>query len=134
MSKKMSMRLLYALVLSILLLTVGLVGFAVYAFASVRAADSIFLASFAILTFTLFLYFILRCPLAAATRARIIWRPSLPWPRQLIPQRASRLRDRRRPLVQGRKQAVVAHERRSTQLPGFRVVNIEPIASGMLRG
>lgn len=63
MSKKSSTLFFYALVLSILLLTAGFLGLAVYALASALTGDSIFLVSFVILVETILQYFILRRPL-----------------------------------------------------------------------
>jgi len=64
MSKKSSTLFFYALVLSILLLMTGFLGFAIHMFASARTADSIFLVLSVILVEVLLLYFLLRRPLA----------------------------------------------------------------------
>jgi len=64
MSKKSSTLFFYGLVLSILLLMTGFLGFAVHMFASARTADSIFLVLSVILVESLLLYFLLRRPLA----------------------------------------------------------------------
>jgi uncharacterized membrane protein YfcA len=126
MTKKLSVRLLYALALSIILLMTGFLGLGVRAFASAAVTNSIFLVAFGILLVTLPLYFVLRRRLTVTAIDRNIRR----LPLIMVPGQ----KDRRRPLVPGQERAAVAHERRSRQLAGFRVVNLESTASERLRG
>jgi hypothetical protein len=134
MTKKLSVRFFYALVLTIVLLMIGFLGLGVRAFASAVISDSIYFAAFGVLLVTFPIYFVLHRPLAGTAIDRKIRRPSAVWSGQVFQHKASGLHDRRRPLVQGQKRAAVARERRSRQLAGFRVVNLEPIASETLRG
>jgi uncharacterized membrane protein YfcA len=68
MTKELSARLSYALVLSIVLLMTGFLGLGVRAFASVRISDSIFLGAFGVFLVAVSLYFV-PFPLAAPCRA-----------------------------------------------------------------
>jgi uncharacterized membrane protein YfcA len=134
MTKKLSVRLFYGLVLSIVLLMIGFLGLGVRAFASAVISDYIYFAAFGVLFAALTVYFVLRQPLAGTAMNRKIWPASSAWPGQVPRPVSSGRNDRRRPLVQGQNQAVVARERRSRQLAGFRAVALAPIAGETLRG
>jgi hypothetical protein len=132
MTEKLSARLFYALMFSIIVLTIGFVAVWIRAFASAMISDSIYVGAFGVLLmiFPIYLFFH-RPPAATAMDLRI---------RQLLSARSGQVRgltapsrhDRRRPLVQGQEPVAVAHERRSTQLAGFRVMRIEPVAAETL--
>jgi uncharacterized membrane protein YfcA len=134
MTKKLSVGLFYALVLSIVLLMTGFLGLGVRAFASAVVSDSIYFAAFGVLLATLTIYFVLRRPLAGTVINRKIWPASLVWRRQKSPRIATERTDRRRAPVQGQERPAVARERRSRQLAGFRAVSLAPMASETLRG
>ncbi len=134
MTEKLSARLFYALVLSIIVLMTGFVAVGIRAFASAMISDSIYLGAFGILLMIFPIYLILHRPPAATAMDRRI--------RQLLLARSGQVSryvalgrdDRRRPLVRGQEWAPVAHERRSAQLAGFRVVSLEPVATETLSG
>ncbi len=134
MTKKLSARLFYSLVLSIMLLMIGFLGLGVRAFASAAIADFIFLGALGVVLVALTIYFALNWPFAGAARNRKIWPASSAWPGQVPQHVASGRNDRRKPLVVGQKRAAVARERRTRQLAGFRTVSIRPVASETLRG
>jgi ABC-type Na+ efflux pump permease subunit len=71
MSKKLSLWLCYALVLSIALLVAGLLGLGIRAFTSERTANTIFFAEFTIFAAILIMFFVLRRLFAPETK-RII--------------------------------------------------------------
>jgi len=123
MSKKLTVRFFYALVLSIVLLMIGFLGIGVRAFASAMISDFIYLAAFGVLLMALTIYFVLHQPLAGTTMDRKSRRPSVAWSGQVLQHKASGRHDRRSLLVKGQKRAPVARERRSRQLAGFRVVS-----------
>jgi hypothetical protein len=129
MTKKLSTRLLYGLVISIIVLMTGFLGLGIRAFASAVISDSIFLAAFGILLMIFPIYFILHRPPAVTVMDRKIRRLLSARSGQVPPDMASGRYDRRRPLVQGQVLAAVAHERRTKQLAGFRDVGLEPITS-----
>ena len=134
MTRKLSSRLFYGLVLSIVALMIGFLGLLVRAFESAINSDFIFLGTFGVILVAVTIYFVLHRPLAGRARVRKTWPRSSAWTLQ-IPRRISSGRnDRRRPLVPGQKWAVVARERRSKQIGGFRVPRLRPIASETLRG
>jgi uncharacterized membrane protein YfcA len=134
MTKKLSVRLFYALVLAIVLLIIGFLGLGVRAFASAVVSDSIYFAAFGVLLAAFTIYFVLRRPLAGTAMNRRIWPASSAWRGRV--QRRSLLdrNDRRSPSVQGQKRPTVAHERRSRQIAGFRAVTVAPIVGETLRG
>jgi hypothetical protein len=134
MTKKVSARLSYALMLSIFLVIIGFIGLGVRAFASAVISDSIYLAAFGALLATLTIYFVLHRPVAGAAISGGIHRLPSAWLGQLPRHIAWERKDRRTPLVSGHELAAVGPERRSNQLAGFRVANIERVASGTLRG
>jgi hypothetical protein len=123
MTKKLSARLSYTLVLSNVLLMIGFLGLGVRAFASAVISDSIYLAAFGVLLMTLTLYFVLHRPLAATAIGWKIWELSAAWSGPVLQHKVSGLHDRRSPAVQGQKPAAIARERRTRQLAGFRVVS-----------
>lgn len=134
MTKKLSVRLFYALVLAIVVVMIGFLGLGVRAFASAVVSDSIYFAAFGVLLAAFTIYFVLRRPLVGTAVNRKIWPASSAW-RGRVPRRMSLERnDRRRPPVQGQNRPAVARERRSRQLAGFRAVTVAPIASETLRG
>jgi hypothetical protein len=133
MTEKLSGRLAYALVLSIILLTTGFVAVGVRAFASALISDSIYLGVFGVLLLILSIYLILRRPPAATDMDRKICKLLLVRSGRIPLHAASGRHDRRRPLTEGRVRTAVAHERRSKQLPGFRVVYLEPVAAETAR-
>jgi hypothetical protein len=134
MTEKSSARVFYALVLSIVVLMSGFVAVGVRAFASALISDSIYLGAFGILLMFVPIYFILRRPVVVTPMAQKI--------RRLLSAQSGRVPlhimsgrdDRRRPLVQGQLRAAVDHERRSTQLVGFRAAGLGPVATETLRG
>jgi hypothetical protein len=71
MTNKLSVRLFYAVVLSILLLIAGFLGLGIRAFASAVTADFIFLGAFGVVLVTLPLYFIVRRRLEGETDRKI---------------------------------------------------------------
>jgi hypothetical protein len=123
MTKKLSARLSYALVLSIVLLMTGFLGLGVRAFASAMISDSVYLGAFGVLLVALPLYFVRRRPLAGPRIEQKIPRPSGAWQVQVRPQVVPVRSDRRRPFVQGQEWAAVALERRSKHLAGLRVIS-----------
>jgi hypothetical protein len=123
MTKKLSTRLSYSLVLSNALLMIGFLGLGVRAFASVVISDSIYFAALGILLMTLTIYFVLHRPLAGTAIDWKIWELSAAWSAPVLQHKASGLRDRRSPVVLGQKPAAIARERRTRQLAGFRVVS-----------
>ncbi len=130
MTKKQSARLSYALVLSIVLVMTGFLGLGIRAFASAAVSDFIYFVTLGVFLAGLTIYFVLRRPVAA----KALDRKS----QQLSSIRSGEVtlhvrKDRRRALVQGQEWAAVEHERRSTQLDGFRVVGLELNASKTLR-
>jgi hypothetical protein len=134
MTRRLSSRLFYGLVLSIVALMIGFVGLLVRAFESAINSDFIFLGAFGVLLAAVTIYFVLHRPLAGRARDRKTWPRSSAWTLQ-IPRRNSAGRDdRRMPLVPGQKWAAVARERRSKQIAGFRVPRLRPIASETSRG
>jgi hypothetical protein len=134
MTEKLSARLFYGLVLSIILLMTGFIAVGVRAFASALISDSIYLGVFGILLMIYPIYFILRRPVAVTAMNRKVRRLLAARSGQVPRQMAPGWKDRRRPLVQGQVRAAVANERRSTQLPGSSVISIEPIASDTVQG
>lgn len=132
MTKKLSARVSYALMLSIFLLMTGFLGLGIRAFASKMVSDSTYLGGLGVLLMILPIYFIRRRTRADAAADRKIRRPSAAWPVQVQEHVASGQGDRRRPLLPGQERTVVAFERRSKQLAGFRVASLKPIASGTL--
>ncbi len=134
MTEKLSARLFYTLVLSIIVLTSGFVAVGIRAFASAAISDSIYLGVFSILLVIFPMYFVLRQPVGATAMDRKIRGLLSARSRQVPRQVAQRLKDRRKPLVQGQIRTAVAHERRSKQDARFPVVSLEPVASGTLRG
>jgi hypothetical protein len=134
MTEKLSTRLFYGLVLSIIVLMIGFGAVGIRAFASAMISDSIYLGAFGVLLMIVPIYFVLhRPPAATAMDLRI---------RQLLVARSGQVRgltvpsrhDRRRPLARGQARVAVAHERRSTQLGGFRMKSLEPVAAETLPG
>jgi hypothetical protein len=134
MTKKLSARLSYALVLSIVLLMTGFLGLGVRAFKSAMISYSIYLGAFGAFLVAVSLYFVRRRPLAGAAIGRKIPCHSAAWPLQVRPYVAPGRSDRRRPFAQGQEWAVVALERRSNQLAGLREVGPKAIGSEALRG
>jgi hypothetical protein len=132
MTKKLSVRLFYGLMFSIVAVMIGFLGLGVRAFASAVVADFIFLGAFGVILVVFPMYFILHRPLAGTVMDEQIRRPFAAWPGRVPRQVASGLRDRPRPLLQGQERATVALERRSKQLAGIRVVSLEPGASETL--
>jgi len=102
MSKKQSLMLCYALLLSIALVVVGFVGLGVRAFASAGISNTIFLAIVGIIVAIPPIYFVLRRPGAAIEP--IIFRRTL--------QKTSWPNDRRKPLARGQEQVAFPVERR----------------------
>jgi len=134
MTEKLSARFFYALVFSIIVLMIGFGAVGIRAFASAMISDPIYLGAFGVLLMIVPIYFVLhRSPAATAMDLRI---------RQLLLARSGQVRgltapsrhDRRRPLVQGQGRAAVARDRRSTQLAGFRLKSVEPVAAETLPG
>jgi fumarate reductase subunit D len=113
MTKKLSARLVFTLVISIVLLLMGLLGLAVRAFSSAVIAGSIFLGAFGVFLVILPIYLILHRRLSRTAMDGKIRRPSSAWPGQILQHKTSESHDRRRPLVRGQVSAEVAHERRS---------------------
>lgn len=74
MANKVSVRVLYAVVILIVLLTAGFLGLGIRAFASAVTADFIFLGAFGVILVTLPLYFILRRRLEAPSIDRKVFR------------------------------------------------------------
>jgi hypothetical protein len=74
MANKVSVRLLYTVVILIVLLTAGFLALGIRAFASAVTADFIFLGAFGVILVTLPLYFILRRCLEGAAIDRKIFR------------------------------------------------------------
>ena len=134
MTEKLSARLFYTLVLSIIVLMSGFVAVGIRAFASAVISDSIYLGVFGILLTIFPIYFVLRRRVAVTAMNRKILRLLSARSRQVPRQVAPKLKDRRKPLVQGQIRIAVAHERRSKQGPGFPVVSLESVASGTVRG
>ena len=134
MTEKLSGRLAYALVLSIVVLIAGFVAVGVRAFASALISDSIYLGAFGVLLLIVSTYLILRRSPAATEMDRKIRKLLLARSGQVPPHAASWRHDRRRPLTEGRARTAVAHERRSKQLAGFRVVSREHVSTETLRG
>jgi hypothetical protein len=134
MTEKLSARLFYTLVLSIIVLMSGFVAVGIRAFASAMISDSIYLGVFGILLMIFPIYFVLRRPVGVTAIDRKIRGLLSARSRQVPRQVAPRLKDRRNPLVPGQIRIAVAHERRSTQGAGFPVVSLEPVASGTVRG
>jgi hypothetical protein len=134
MTEKLSARLFYTLVLSIIVLMSGFVAVGIRAFASAVISDSIYLGVFGSLLMIFPIYFILRRPVAITAMDRKIRGLLAVRSGQIGRQMAPGRKDRRKPLVQGRVWAAVAHERRSKQGAGFPVVSLEPVASDTVRG
>jgi hypothetical protein len=134
MTKKLSTRLLYGLLISIIVLMTGFLGLGVRAFESATTTGFIFLAAFGILLVILPLYFILRRPVAGTAMEQKIRGLLLARSGQVAGYITPWRKDRRRPLVQGQVGTVVAHERRNKQLAGSQAIGPEPIASETLRG
>ena len=134
MTERLSARLFYALVLSIIVLMTGFIAVGVRAFASALISDSIYLGAFGILLMFVPIYFILRRPVVVTPMAEKIRRLLSAQSGHVPLHITSGRDDRRRPLVQGQLRAAVEHERRSTQLDGFRVAGLEPVATDTLRG
>jgi hypothetical protein len=134
MTEKLSTRLFYGLVLSIIVLMTGFIAVGVRAFASALISDSIYLGVFGILLMIFPIYFIFRRPVAVTAMDRkirgLLATRSGQVPRQMAPGR----KDRREPLVQEQVRAAVAHERRNKQGVGLPVVSLEPVASETVRG
>jgi hypothetical protein len=74
MANKVSVRVLYGVVILIVLLTAGFLGVGIRAFASAITADFIFLGAFGVILVTLPLYFVLRRRLEAAAIDRKVFR------------------------------------------------------------
>ena len=123
MTKRLSARLSYALVLSILLVLLGFLGLGIRAFESAAVSDFIYFVALGVFLAALTVYFVLRRPHAGAGIDRKV--RLLPSARsgQVPLHAASGQKDRRRPLAPGQERAVVAYERRSGQLAGFRAGN-----------
>jgi hypothetical protein len=134
MTEKLSARLFYALVLSIIVLMSGFVALGIRAFASAVISDSIYLGVFGILLTIFPIYFVLRRPVGVTAMDRKIRGLLSARSRQAPRQVAPRLKDRRKPLVQGQIRTAVAYERRSKQGARFSVVSLEPVAGGTVRG
>jgi hypothetical protein len=122
MTKKLSTRLLYGLLISIVVLMTGFLGLGVRVFESAATTGFIFLAAFGILLVILPLYFFLRRPVAGTAMSQEI--------HGLLSARSGRVPGHMTP---GRVRAAVADERRNEQLSGFRDVGPGPIASETLR-
>lgn len=133
MTKKLSARLYYALVFSIVLLITGFLGLGVRAFATTVISDFIYFGALGILLMILAIYFIRRGSLADAATDRKFWRFSAAKPVRPQPPIAPARRERRRPLLPGQVRAAIAVERRSKQLGGFRPINANLFANGTLR-
>jgi uncharacterized membrane protein YfcA len=133
MTEKLSARLSYALVLSIIVLITGFVAVGVRAFASALISDSIYLGAFGVLLLIFSVYLILRRPPAATEMERKIRKLLLARSGQIPSCAASERHDRRRPMTEGRARTAVTHERRSKQLAGFRVVSREPVGAETAR-
>src|ERR1039457_798772 len=129
MTEKLSGRLFYALVLSIIVLMTGIIAVGIRAFASALISDSIYLGVFGILLMIFPIYLILRRPPAVTAMDQKIRQLLSARAEQVPRQTGSGRYDRRRSLVQGLARAAVVHERRSRQLAGFRVVSLEPVAA-----
>jgi hypothetical protein len=134
MTEKLSARLFYTLVLSIIVLMSGFVAVGIRAFASAMISDSIYLGVFGILLMIFPIYFVLRRPVGVTAMDRKIRGLLSARSRQVPGQVAPRLKDRRKPLVPGQIRTAVAHERRSTEGAGFPVVSLERVTSGTVRG
>jgi hypothetical protein len=130
MTEKLSARLFYTLVFSIIVLMAGFIAIGIRAFASAMISDSIYLGVFGLLLVIFPMYFVLRRPVGVTAMDRKIRGLLSARSRQAAP----RWKDRRKPLVQGQIRTIVTHERRSKQGAGFPVVSLEPIASGTVRG
>jgi hypothetical protein len=74
MTNQVSVRLLYAVVILIVLLTAGFLGLGIRAFASAVTAEFIFLGAFGVILVTLPLYFVLRRRLEGAANDRKVFR------------------------------------------------------------
>jgi hypothetical protein len=133
MTEKLSARLFYTLVLSIIVLMSGFVAVGIRAFASEVISDSIYLGVFGILLMMFPIYFVLRRPVGVTAMDRKIRGLLSARSRQVPQQVAPRRKDRRKPLVQGQIRTAVAHERRSKQSARFPVVSLEPLASATVR-
>ena len=83
MTEKLSARLFYALVLSIILLMTGIIAVGIRAFASALISDSIYLGAFGILLMIFPIYLILRRPPAVTAMDQKI--------RQLLTARAEQI-------------------------------------------
>jgi hypothetical protein len=134
MTKKLSTRLLYGLLISILVLMTGFLGLGVRAFESATTTGFIFLTAFGILLVIVPLYFILRRPVAGTAMEQKIrgLLSARSW--QVPGHMATGRKDRPRPLEPGQVRAAVADERQGKQLAGSHAIGPEPIASETLRG
>ena len=133
MTKKLSARLYYALVISIVLLMTGFLGLGVRAFATTVISDFIYFGALGILLMILAIYFIRRGSLADAATDRKFWRFSAAKPVRPQPPVTAARRERRRPLLPGQVRAAIAFERRSKQPGGFRPINANLVANGTSR-
>jgi len=122
MTKKLSMRLSYTLVLSNVLLMIGFLGLGVRAFASAVISDSIYLAAFGVFLMTLTIYLIHHRPPVGTAIDWKIWELSAARSGPILQHMAWGLHDRRSPVVQGQKRGAIPRERRTRQLAGFRVI------------
>jgi len=133
MTEKLSARLFYALVLSIIVLMTGFIAVGVRAFASALISDSIYLGAFGVVLMFVPIYLILRQPVVVTPMSqkirRLLSARSGQVPQQMVPGR----KDRRRLLPQGQVRPAVAYERRSKQLVEIHLVSLEPLASESLR-
>jgi hypothetical protein len=134
MAGKLSARLFYALVFSIIVLMIGFVAVGIRAFASAMISDSIYLGAFGVLLMIFPIYLVLHRPPAATAMDLRIRQLLSARSRQVGRQTGTSRHDRRRPLIQGQQRIAVAHERRSVQVAGFRVMGLEPVAAETLPG
>jgi uncharacterized membrane protein YfcA len=133
MTKKVSARLSYALVLSIVLVMIGFLGLGIRAFTSAVVSDFIYFIALGVFLAALTIYFVLRRPRVGVAIDGKIRQISSARSKQVPLYAASVQKDGRRPLAPGQERVAVAHERRSNQLAGFRVGSLELNASKTLR-
>ncbi len=127
MTERLNARLCYGMVVSILLLLAGLLGFGVRAFESAAISYSVYFVALGIVLVILPVSFIRRRAMANAAAARRI---SAGRPIQVRPRVGPRRGERRRPLLPGQVRTF-AFERRSKQV---HAIHIEAVVSGMARG
>jgi hypothetical protein len=107
MTEKLSGRLAYALVLSIIVLIAAFVAVGVRAFASALISDSIYLGAFGVLLLIVSTYLVLRRPPAATEMDRKIRKLLLARSGQIPPHAKLGRLDRRRPPTEDRARTAV---------------------------